>query len=1198
MVIKRKTFLKRMIVFILLFTVGHNSLLQAADRDRIIKLKDQTASLQAIFDQVEKQTNLITMFNNDIVDAKKVVTIGKKEITLGELYTFILTGTDLDFEIKGKYIVIVPKKKSLQQQSQRTIKGVVVSSDDQPLPGATIVIEGSTIGVACDLYGRFDMRIPDDPRTTLSVAYIGMKPQKVTVGSHTELKIVLEENTAVMSEVVVTGYQSINRKDMVGSYKVLKMDEIINPAYTTIDNMLQGQVAGMMVTRSSARAGTSPQIKIRGTSTVLGNADPIWVVDGIIQEEPLKLNASTGVIDDLETIIGNQISWLNPNDVETITVLRDASATAVYGSKAANGVIVITTKKGKDPKPSFNYSGSFSLTNRPNYGMFDVMNSKERVQFSDELYNAGIRYNKIPLKNDYTYEGIRRQLNEFDISAEEYALMKGRLETVNTDWLKLLTRTAIRQSHNFSMRGATDKLNYSLSVGYNDEQGQEKGNDSRRITARISVGAQLRNNMNLQVALNTSQNNATSFVSGGNTESVSPLNYALSTSRALPAYNEDGSLLFYDRDITYPYNNEVQTLGYNIFNELKHSEAKAKGTNVNTTLNFSWKFLEGLEYQLTAGYSLNNAKRTAYRGEESFSVGWKYRGYQYGSVEPDNPWFAAALMPFGGDMYTSHGNQNSYNVQNKLLFGKTFNEKHRVNMMLAMEVRSSTSEEDVNTLFGYLKNRGNGLIRPAIPANFKPIGTGTPTDLGIFENLYNGGASIYRKTDNFLSTFATASYSFMNRYVLNTTIRNEVSNRFGQNVNRRFDPIYSFGSAWRMREECFMENVKWLDACNLSATFGIQGNVLTNRSPDLILIQGSVKNNYNEFGSIIKQIPNPNLSWERTYSWNTQADIRLFNAINLTVDYYWKKSNVILSQEVGMENGVMAMAINGGNVYNEGIEGTVSFSPVYTKDFGIHVSVNSSKNWNRGGETDAKIVYGNYFSGSSQQIIKKGYPLGAFWSYAFDGLTPETGAATFKNLKMLAEEYEKDPDPTRFLVYSGTSEPYFTGGMNLSIRYKSLTLSSQFAVLLGGYKRLNSPYTFVNKSSVTMPDVYANLSQKLLRRWKQPGDERNTIYPGLIQDAAALRYDLPNGETDYMFEMWQRSDAMVVSASFVRCNNISLSWNMNKEKVSKLGLTSLSVNGAVSNPFVIASKRFEGFDPELQNNIQPKVFTMGINIGF
>lgn len=273
------------------------------------------------------------------------------------------------------------------------IKGIVVEAGGEPIPGATVILKGTKTGVMTDADGNFTLPVKGQAREfTITVSSVGMEPVTLKASVGKPVKVELKSNNMLQELVVETGYSTLPRKDMVGAYTTVKAEDVMMPAMTSIDQMLQGKISGMVVTNSSTRVGAKPSITIRGTSTIMGNTDPLWVVDGIIQSDPLSIDASSALTEDMRNVITNQISWLNPQDIETITVLKDASATAIYGSKASNGVIVITTKKGSAERTSVSYTGNVSVRMRPNYKMFNYMNSKERIQFSKEAYEAGARY--------------------------------------------------------------------------------------------------------------------------------------------------------------------------------------------------------------------------------------------------------------------------------------------------------------------------------------------------------------------------------------------------------------------------------------------------------------------------------------------------------------------------------------------------------------------------------------------------------------------------------------------------------------------------------------------------------------------------------------------------------------------------------------------------------------------------------------
>lgn len=1165
-------------------------------QDVRIDLKMSDATLSQVFQRIEQLTEYMFIYKSEDIQSIKRVSVDAAKTMVRDVLEMCLKNTGLSYVFKNNVIVIQKVTKESEKKFIR-ITGRVTDENKNALPGVTVSVKGMTIGTATDANGKYMLRLPEMENLSLLFSFVGMETKEVKYTGQDTINVMLKETVNEMDEVTVvsTGYQTVNRKDMVGSYTTVKAEDIMMPAYANIDQMLQGQVPGMMVLSSSARAGASPKIQIRGTSTVLGNSDPIWVVDGIIQDDPISINASSNWAQDMEEIIGNQVSWLNPNDIEAITVLKDASATAVYGSRASNGVIVITTKKGKVGRMSINYSGNFSIAPRPKYKNFKLMNSQERVEFSEDAFAEGLRYVKEPLKQIYTYEGALRMYQDGEMTPDEFIATRNYLETVNTDWLDLLTRTTFGHNHNLSVTGATEKVNYAISVGYNLNNGQEKGNNSERLTARTAVTLNLRENIRLNLTLNGSTGTNKGF------SGVNPLNYALTTSRSIAAFNEDGSYSFYRKNFTYNYNKEAEEagIGFNVLNELKNTGAEVNSGNLKFNVDFSWKLLDWLTYQFTGGYSYGTTNTKSWQGERSTAVAQTYRGYDYGTVDAEHPWFNAALLQFGGVLFSSAATVKSYNIQNKLLFSKTFNEIHRFNAMLAVEVRSTNNHNDQSIRYGYVKDRGNLNVRPTLPEDFNPVGGGWELNgYGVFENLYDGkGSALSEKTDNFFSLFATLAYSLKNRYVFNFNVRNDVSNRFGQDQNKRFDPTYSLGFSWRMSDEPFMRNQRVLTNTNLKATWGIQGNALTSLSPELILSQKGVMNIYKEYYSTISSIPNPNLSWERTHSWNFGLDLQFFGKVNANIDYYIRRSNAIIEQDISYENGRSSMSINGGIIYNKGLEFTVSFTPVNTKDFGINMSLNSSKNWNSAGKSplgDERIL-SDYLRGRSDILVKKGYALGSMWSFAFDGLKHENGRPKFKYVDMPQEEY--DGDMTKFLTYSGEKDPYFTGGLNLNIRYRSFTLGTSFSLLLGGHTRLKSPYSDMTNGQY-MPVPEANLNSDLLKRWKKPGDEAYTNIPGFIVGNTDRAITLPSGSSYDLLEAYANSDALVVKRSFLRCRGLNLSWRLNNEMAKRMGLNNLTVNMSVNNLFVIASKRFDGYDPELQNSVMPKNYSIGINVGF
>ena len=1162
--------------------------LQVSAQEARLSIDVKDATLDAVAWYIQQKSNCIISYESDDIGEINHLNIAVKNKTVSEILDLCLDGTDLYYEKEGNTYLI--KKKAAARKVY--ITGIIKDETGEVLPGTTVQLKGTKTGAVSGMDGRYSILIPDQKGVKLLYSFIGMEAQEKTYTGNTRIDVTLAATTNSMEEVVVTGYQNIKRKDLVGSYTTLKVDDILMPAYTSIDQMLQGRVAGMVVTNTSTRVGTSPQIQIRGTSTLMGNQDPLWVVDGIIQEDPLELESASLMTDDLKNIIGNQISWLNPQDIETITVLKDASATAIYGSKASNGVIEITTKKGKMDRLTINYSANFSITNRPHYDDLNYMNSQERIQFSEEAFNWGTSYASVPIKQPYTYEGLMRMYLENDISQEEFLRQRAVLETQNTDWFSLLTRNAFSHNHNLSVRGGTNKIFYNTSVSYAKSSGQEIGNDSERMTGRINIDFTPNDKLSINASISGSVSETTGFG-----QNVNPLQYATTANRTIPAYDEAGNPVFYQKRATYSLNNTVTSLSYNFMNERDNSGSSSKSADLSASLDLKWRILDWLTYQFTGGYSNTNSDNQSYRTERTFGIAEDYRGYDFNSVLPSSPEFKAAMLPFGGELFTNNARQTSYNIQNKLQVSKSFGRAGRLNALIGVEVRSATNNAISNTVYGYVPDRGEKLVQPTPLSDLVPISGGIDKAWGILQRIYEGQWRKTNQTNNFFSVFATFAYSFLDRYVINANIRNDASNRFGQDANHRIDPTYSFGFSWRASEEFFIKDyLPWLTVLNFRGTYGIQGNAITRLSPDLILTQGTIANLYNQYQSTISQIPNPNLSWERTTSWNVGLDLELFHMVNMNLEYYSRRSNAIVAQSLPYEYGISEMNMNGGIITNQGVEYTVSFTPVQTRDFAMSISVNASKNWNRAGKSDYEAVTSDFLNGRTDVIVKEGYPIGGFWSYSFAGLDGQTGQPLFNLLDVPEEMRSRTLDPTTYLVYSGQRDPFFTGGLNLSIRYKSLTLSTSFSVLLGGKKRLLSPYEqFGNRYFMPEPDV--NVNRDLLNRWKKPGDELHTIIPSL-PGQNQVYISLPNGETEYPIYVWEESDAMVVNASFLRCQQIGLSWNIKPGKLEKIGVSNLMLSANVNNIFVIASKRFNGFDPEVQNSVMPRTFSLGINVGF
>ena len=699
--------------------------------------------ISTVYLHIEKNSDYSFVYNTQEVQRIGLKDYKFENASIREILDYCLKETDLTYEIRDKHIIIHRdyQKKGLEEMV--VVRGKVVGADDVVLPGVTVLLKGTVTGVTTDAEGKYSIFVPKKG-ATLIFSFVGMKTKEVVCGDKREINVTLEEDVQAMEEVVVTGYQTLRKSDVVGSVTTVKASDIMMPAYTSIDQMLQGRVAGMMVMNTSSRVGTSPKIRIRGTSTILGNQDPLWVVDGVIQPDPLPLNQNDMMVDDLKNILGNQISWLNPADIETITVLKDASATAIYGSKAANGVIVITTKRGQTDRMTVNYNGTFSFRIRPHYGLFNLMNSEERIQFSQEAFAAGAVYQNVPVESLNTYEGIMTLFYAKQISKEEAEMAIQRLGQTNTDWFKLLTRNSFSHNHNLSISGGSEKIVYNVSLGYSDQAGVEKDNDAKNLSGRINVGIELHPKVRVDMSLIGSVNRTWGYAAG-----VNPLEYATSTSRSVLAYDDVGNQYFQKLRANYRYNENLVLLGFNILNEMQHSYSKNKSSQINGNLNFSWDITPWLRYEFVGGINNNVGVSESYAGEQTHYVAKNYRGYDFGSEMFGSDKYKAAMLPSGGELYNGNSDVLGWNVQNKITFQKTLKEDHRINLLIGTEVSSTKTENRGQKIYGYVAERGESVIRPTPIKELVPIGNAPVTGWGILEDLYDGaGWSRSTLTDN------------------------------------------------------------------------------------------------------------------------------------------------------------------------------------------------------------------------------------------------------------------------------------------------------------------------------------------------------------------------------------------------------------------------------------------------------------------
>lgn len=727
-----------------------------------VSFERKQMTIDQVFNTITVQLKYDIFYSDDAIDVKRMVELSGLDLTVEETLRQVL-GDKFEYKFVGKTIVISPKIVSPQAKSVR-VKGFVRDMNKQPLPGVTVKVLGVSLGTATNMEGWFALDLPLT-EGTLEFSFIGYKKhqEKFTSKSDT-LQIILEEEVAELEEVVSLGYYNMDKRKSTSAITTLKMDEIMQPGVSTLDQMLEGQVPGMIFMQNSGQVGATPKLKIRGTTTLLGSTAPLWVLDGVILQDPVNVDPAN--INDLDfvNLLGNAISGLNPSDIDQIDVLKDASATAIYGPQASNGVIVITTKKGKVGKPSVTYNLSGTFRQRPRYTdrAVNVMNSKERIAYSREAINSGWR---IPSLDAWVgYEAAYSDYLNNEINHEEFVKRVSDMEMANTDWLGILLQDTYSHNHSLNVSGGTDNLRYYASVGYMDEKGNTRGEKNNRYTAMVNLNMNF-NKWDFRFGLN-----GNSQEKKYTPEGVGVADYAYNTSRSVQAYTENGDLIYYDKAPGSNYKAD-----FNIINEVKNSRQTINTDQVGLQISAGYRFIPSLKFDINFSYNISHTDDETWYGEDShYITKMKYivkneelafKGIHAGDMDP-----VSAVCLTGGELKFSNTTNKSYNLRGTLTFNKMLTEEQNLNASLIGEVNQSKYTGFRITKRNYLEDRG--MIFDEWEPNDWPAFTKWAASAEAQGSMED---DLTRK----IAAILSVSWAWENTYILNGNMRMDWSNKFG-----------------------------------------------------------------------------------------------------------------------------------------------------------------------------------------------------------------------------------------------------------------------------------------------------------------------------------------------------------------------------------------------------------------------------------
>lgn len=1151
---------------------------------RKVTYKASKTSMSKVLKEVRNQTKVRFTYNSELVGRQQPVTINVTAVTLREFLQQLLSNTDLQFTEEMGGIVIYEKKPEVANKPEVSdvsvvMRGRVTDAGGVPLAGVSVRGQQSSQMTVTGDDGMFLLTAKD--KELVSFSRMGMKATTHTASpSNNNVLLVIKMDSVVreIQEVVVNGYQKIDPRLATGSYLKLSGAEVMQPGVPSIDRMLQGRVPGLTVINTSGGVNAKAKMRIRGTSTLVGNAAPLVVVDGMIRPDPV--NISSAVLNNLISaessanyeLMGNAISGVNPFDIESLTFLRDAAATAIYGSRAANGIIVITTKRGKVGQAQVMYNTNVSFQSVPNYNGMKLMNSKERVELSRQMEEDQLVYarHSTGFLENKSYEGLRYSLYSREISEDEFNRRVATLETRNTDWFDVLFRNQVSTQHNLSVSGGSAKTTYYASVGFALNNGAANLDGNKKYNATLNVRTEPGKRMKLDVTMNSNLTQATGYFT-----SLSPFTYALQTSRTLhpddfyPVGMQDENGQFAGGTYQPPLSRFYY---YNINHEIAHSSNESSVRSSSVNLSMDYKIANGLYFRnqsnvisdVADGFSSID-ERTTYAA--------RLRGWQYGET-PTESRKQASVLPSGGLAFINKMSNLALGMRNSIDYSRgLFNQRDQFNIALGNEIRSERTEGYTASEPGYFPDRGRTFY-------------GSPASRTQFSRQ-----EITDGVSNMLSWYGTVAYNLKNRYILSTTVRTDGSNRFGQYSNSRFRPNYSVSGRWNVAAEDWFPARGPLSNLQLRASYGTQGNVVEAVGPSLIATyKSSLTSTYNGNPPIlrIKSLPYPDLRWEKTGQWNLGMDFAMFdNRVRINAEYYTKKSvDVLELVPIPYEYGQGNMYRNGSSLYNKGLEIMAAVDVIRNKNTTFTMSVITSRNSNRKDRNNAGQDYARLFDGSGYIA---GRPLSGFYSYVYSGLNNQ-GRPTFAHMDLPS----KTNDPEKFLVYSGQLDPKLTLSLLPTLTYKSFSLTGAFFVSLGSSKRLNTPFPQTS-SAQTVPSPFSNVNKDYLQRWRKPGDEAHTDVPAFFDTEERTDqwfYEVPwlgpvaegSGITRIYrmdpLQMYAQSDKWVVKNDYQRCNNLSLIYRVPAGYLKTTGVKNLSVGMSVNNVFTIANKDLNGQDPE------------------
>lgn len=1039
------------------------------------------------------------------------------------------------------------------KQTTKIIRGVVMDSESNtPLAGATVRFKDSSVGMATDMDGKFQLRMPQNA-STLVVTFIGKQTVEVKLTSKLYYQILLADIATEADEVVVTGYRSISKTRMTGAAESISSKEIENKGFSSVGDVLRGSLSGVSARLTSGKLGETPEIRIRGLNSlnatgIITDMNPVYVVDGVLFK-------------------GN-LNDLIPEDIESINVLKDAAATALYGSQAANGVIVIQRKSGKVGKSRISVSSSFSFAEAPKTKL-TMMNSEQKIAYERTVYEdfptlaQGGRVIELLKNADMGKITHAEAENEIE-----------RLSHINTNWYDVLFRSPFSQNHNISLSGGNSKTNYYASLGVRNSHSVAPNNDQNNYSALMRTQHQF--TKKLSISFDLSANIRKDRDSAAGTSLVS---YAIFANPYERPYDENGNVE-YDRSYAYGLSSlkDGYKVDYNILEELRCNTTETNSLSARASLGLDWEILKNFRYSTVFAYNSNysNTERILAPGSAT-AKGQAWIASIYSELPDDLN---------NGQLTESDRRSESWTWQNRWNYHFNLKEKHYVNIFVGHEVSSNKSNYNYSLYPEYNPDMGTFDV-PAFSAQY----------VETLRNKVKGMLDVSESNAHSVSFFAAADYSFMDRYVASASARMDGADVIAS--DNRFSPLWNVSFRYNMHKEPFMEKYRWLNQLAFRASYGFTGSINRSVYPYNLL---SFNSTAQLFGVTLPSYvtpKNPDIKWQKKEDRSFGVELGfLKNRFQVIVNYY---NNVVRdlidNKKLPSSSGITTIKANCSSVRNEGWEINFRSVNISKRTFHWTTTLNMA--------TNKSTVISSFYKriedipkGSIRTEPVEGTSTNSWLGYRFAGIDPLTGhvLAYVDNSNretpigfqredgswvLDMDDASNESDKLKIKGVIGKSYPPVTGGFGSTWRWKQFSLDCRFSFMLG--HKITSAYYAVAGGSVSSASKNAHPME--MNRWRKPGDITNVPgynTSGMSSSLQSDYYDLKLEKGDYM-----------------KCTEISLGYFLPTKYVRALKLNSARINLNIRDVFTVTG--YKGLDPENFGSYGYPIFRkymLSLNVGF